>query len=60
MTFIIIIIIVDRTLSAIAFAAGLTLDVVGLFGNWVILGAAAIAWVVTGFAHWSWWAWEFC
>jgi uncharacterized protein YqgC (DUF456 family) len=37
----------------LAIVAGLALDLVGLFGNWIILGAVAIAWVATDFAHFS-------
>jgi uncharacterized protein YqgC (DUF456 family) len=36
---------------ALAILVGLCLDLVGLFGNWIILGAVAIAWVATGFDH---------
>jgi hypothetical protein len=39
----------------IAIVVGLLLDVVGLFGNWVILGAMAATWAVTGFAHFGAW-----
>jgi len=39
----------------IAIVIGLLLDVVGLFGNWVILGAIAATWAVTGFAHFGAW-----
>lgn len=39
------------TLFAVAVLAGLILDLAGLFGNWVILAAAAAAWAVSGFAH---------
>ena len=39
------------TFFGIAIMAGLMLDCVGLFGNWIILGAAAIAWAATGFEH---------
>jgi len=35
----------------LAIAAGLLLDLVGLFGNWVILGAMAAAWGLSGFTH---------
>ena len=37
----------------LAIIVGLALDVVGLFGNWIILLAVVIAWVATGFAHFS-------
>ncbi len=36
---------------ALAILVGLCLDLVGLFGNWIILGAVALAWVLTGFEH---------
>jgi len=39
----------------VAIAAGLLLDIVGLFGNWVILAAIAVVWVVTGFVHFGGW-----
>lgn len=39
----------------VVIAVGLALDLVGLFGNWVILGAIAAAWVITGFAHFGAW-----
>ena len=35
----------------LAIIVGLCLDLVGLFGNWIILGAVAIAWMATGFEH---------
>ena len=43
--------IVGWTLFSLAVLVGIALDLVGLFGNWVILGAVLIAWVVTGFEH---------
>ncbi len=39
----------------LAIVAGLLLDLVGLFGNWIILAAAALAWVATGFTHFNGW-----
>lgn len=39
------------SLFLLAIVVGLALDLVGLFGNWIILGAVAIAWVATGFEH---------
>ncbi len=39
------------SLFGLAIIAGLGLDLVGLFGNWIILGAVALAWVATGFEH---------
>lgn len=38
-------------LFGLAIIAGLGLDLVGLFGNWIILAAVALAWVATGFEH---------
>lgn len=38
-----------------AVVAGLFLDLLGLFGNWVILGAVGAAWVATGFERFSVW-----
>ncbi len=38
---------------AAAILAGLLLDAVGLFGNWIILGSTAIAWGVTGMERFS-------
>lgn len=34
-----------------ALAGGLVLDLVGLFGNWIIFGAIALAWGISGFTH---------
>jgi uncharacterized protein YqgC (DUF456 family) len=39
------------TAFVIAVLIGILLDVVGLFGNWVILLALGIVWVITGFEH---------
>ncbi len=44
------------TLFAIVIVVGLLLDLLGLFGNWLILSAVAIAWVVTGFERFGPWA----
>ena len=41
---------------ALAILVGLALDLVGLFGNWVILGALVVLWVVTGFEHFGLWS----
>jgi hypothetical protein len=41
------------TLFALAVVAGLALDAMGLFGNWIILGAVATAWAASGFAYFS-------
>ena len=38
-------------LFGLAIVVGLGLDLVGLFGNWIILAAVALAWVATGFDH---------
>ncbi len=42
------------SLFAVAVLVGLVLDLLGLFGNWIILGAVVIAWVATGFEHFGW------
>lgn len=42
------------SLFALAIVLGLLLDMIGLFGNWIILGAVVIAWVATGFEHFGW------
>jgi len=47
--------VIGWTLFVIAIIAGLMLDLVGLFGNWVILLAAGAAYAATGFAHWNVW-----
>lgn len=39
-----------------AILAGLALDLVGLFGNWIILATIALAWAFTGFNHWGPWS----
>ena len=39
----------------LAIAIGLALDLVGLFGNWIILAAVAAAWALTGSAHFGGW-----
>jgi len=44
------------TCFGVAVLTGLLLDLLGLFGNWIILGAAGIVWAVTGFAYFSPWA----
>lgn len=41
------------TVYGLALACGLVLNLVGLFGNWLILAATAIAWLVTGLEHFS-------
>lgn len=40
----------------LAIVIGLALDMLGLFGNWIILGAVGIAWAATDFAHFTGWA----
>lgn len=42
-------------LFGVGILTGLALDLVGLFGNWVILGTVAAAWVITGFKHFGVW-----
>lgn len=44
------------TLFGLAVTIGLLLDVVGLFGNWIILGAVGIAWAATRFEHFGIWS----
>ena len=43
------------TLFGVAVATGLALNFIGLFGNWVILGAVGGLWAATGFVHFGWW-----
>ncbi len=38
----------------IAILVGLALDLLGLFGNWIILAAMVVAWIATGFVHFGW------
>lgn len=47
--------VIGWTLFVIAIIAGLMLDLVGLFGNWIILLAAVAAYAATGFVHWGIW-----
>lgn len=44
-------IIVGWVLFGLAILVGLALDLVGLFGNWIILGAIAAAWAISGFEY---------
>ena len=48
--------IIGWTCFALAVLLGLALDLVGLFGNWIILGALASVWVATGFDHFGPWS----
>jgi uncharacterized protein len=48
----------DTTLAVVGWVAfvlailvGLVLDLLGLFGNWIIFAAIALAWLLTGFEH---------
>jgi len=41
------------TVFGIGIVIGLLLNTVGLFGNWVILGAIVLAWAATGLQHFS-------
>jgi uncharacterized protein len=43
------------TAFGFAILIGLALDLVGLFGNWIILGAVGIAWAASGFAYFGVW-----
>lgn len=45
--------VVGWTLYAVAILVGLVLDLLGLFGNWIILGATALAWALTGMQHFT-------
>ena len=47
--------IVGWTLFGVTVLAGILLDLVGLFGNWIILGAVGAAWAFSGFDHFSGW-----
>lgn len=40
---------------AIAIIVGILLNLVGLFGNWIILAAVLAAGVLTGFEYFGWW-----
>lgn len=46
--------IVGWTLFGLAVLVGLMLDLVGLFGNWIILAAVTLAFVFSGFEYFSW------
>ncbi len=48
-------IILGWTAFVLVIVAGLLLDLVGLFGNWLILGAAAAVWVISGFEIFGLW-----
>lgn len=41
------------TTFGLAVVVGLALDVVGLFGNWIILAAAVLAYVLSGYDYFS-------
>jgi uncharacterized protein YqgC (DUF456 family) len=45
--------VIGWVLFGLAILVGLILDLLGLFGNWVILGAVVVAWIVMGFEHFS-------
>ena len=47
--------IIGWTLFGLAVFVGLMLDMVGLFGNWIILVAVGIAAAMTGFEHFGGW-----
>ncbi len=47
-------VIVGWILFGLAIFAGLVLDVLGLFGNWIILGAMVAAWAISGFTYFGW------
>ncbi len=47
--------VIGWTFFTLGIIVGLALDLVGLFGNWVILGTAVAAWLCTGFEHFGIW-----
>ncbi len=51
-----ILIIIGWAAFGAAIVLGLLLDLVGLFGNWILLGALSILWAVTDMAHFGPWA----
>ncbi len=53
-------IIVGWICFALAVLVGLALDLAGLFGNWVILGALVAVWVASGFDHFGPWSLAAC
>ncbi len=50
-----ILIIVGWILFATVIVVGLALDLIGLFGNWLILASVVVAWILTGFNHFGLW-----
>ena len=48
--------VIGWTFFVLGITAGLALDLVGLFGNWVILGTVTAAWLCTGFHHFGVWS----
>ena len=44
------------SMFALTIAAGLLLDLVGLFGNWLILAAVGVLWGVGGWEHFGMWS----
>lgn len=48
--------IIGWTFFCVFILAGLALNLVGLFGNWVILGTVVAAWAFTGFQHFGLWS----
>jgi uncharacterized protein YqgC (DUF456 family) len=47
--------IVGWSAFGLAIFVGLLLDLIGLFGNWIILAAVALAWLLTGNAYFGIW-----
>lgn len=45
--------IIGWTIFVIVILAGLALDLLGLFGNWIILGAVGAFWGISGFEQFS-------
>lgn len=50
----VILAILGWSVFGLAILVGIGLDLLGLFGNWVILAAVVIAWIATGFTHFGW------
>lgn len=50
-----VLVILGWGLFGLVVAAGLALDLAGLFGNWLILAALGGVWALTGFEHFGAW-----
>jgi len=42
------------TVFSLLVVSGMLLNMLGLFGNWLILAALLIVWISTGFVHFGW------